>query len=309
MKCLVTGATGFIGRVLLGELQQAGHEVRAFSLHGCPGAEDPGIQALNLPSHALDPAQLVDVDVVYHLAGIAHQRAEADAYERVNVQATLQLARQAAAAGVPLFVFLSSVKAQQAEVETGRDPYGSSKYRAEQALLEAYATGPMTVVILRPALVYGAGVKGNLATLVRAVEHGMPRPPALGGRSMVSVADLARLLRVLAEQRPASTGVTLWSVTDGESYSTQRLYDALTRARGGEPGRAWLPLWCWRLLAAVLDLLTLSRPGDRYTRLFGSEDYDGSALGQALGWTAREVFEDQAPRIVAARSGRGSEAA
>lgn len=289
--------------MLLEQLQQAGHEVQAFSRHGSAATAGPAIQALDLTTQTFDSAQLANIDVVYHLAGIAHQRAEADAYERLNVRATLQLAQQAAAAGVPLFVFLSSVKAQQAAANAGQDPYAASKARAEQALIEACANGPMELVILRPALVYGAGVKGNLAALARAVARGMPRPPAAGARSMVSVTDLARALRRVAEPRPRGPGDTIWTVTDGESYSTQRLYDALSRALGREPGRAWLPLWCWRLSAGLLDLLTRSSPGSHYTRLFGSEEYDGSSFNEVFGWTAEETFEDQAPRLVAGQEG------
>lgn len=289
--------------MLLEQLQQAGHEVQAFSRHGSAATAGPAVHALDLTTQSLDPGQLANIDVVYHLAGIAHQRAQADAYERLNVRATLQLAQQAAAAGVPLFVFLSSVKAQQGTASAGQDLYAASKARAEQALIEACASGPMELVIVRPALVYGAGVKGNLAALARAVAHGMPRPPAAGARSMVSVTDLARALRLAAERRPPDPGDATWTVTDGESYSTQRLYDALSRALGREPGRAWLPLWCWRLAAGLQDLLTRSTQGSHYARLFGSEQYDGSRFGADFGWTPTETFEDQAPRLVAGREG------
>ena len=118
---------------------------------------------------------------------------------------------------------------------------------------------------------------------------------------MVSVSDLVRALCLVADRGPQGPGGAIWTITDGQGYSTRRLYDALSRACGREPGRAWLPLWCWRLMAGLQDLLARAEPGSHYARLFGSEIYDGSAFGEAFGWTAMETFEDEAPRLVAAQ--------
>jgi UDP-glucose 4-epimerase len=115
---------------------------------------------------------LAGVDVVFHLAGIAHRRASSRDYERVNHQATINLARSATEAGVGCFVFLSSVRAMGAaadalqrgegDIQAPTDDYGRSKCLAERDLRQACAGGPMSLLILRPALVYGPGVKGNL---------------------------------------------------------------------------------------------------------------------------------------------------
>jgi nucleoside-diphosphate-sugar epimerase len=205
-------------------------------------------------------AALAGVDAVVHLAGRAHvmQDEAADPlaeYRRVNVEATLALARAAATAGVRRFVFMSSVKAVgESSSAAGlaedcpprpEDAYGISKREAEAALLAPGALAPMTVTALRPPLVYGPGVRANFARLLQTVVRGVPLP--FGGldnrRSLVFVGNLSSAV-AFAIDAPALAGQACF-VTDGEDVSTPELIRRIAAAQG-RPARllpvppAWL---------------------------------------------------------------------
>lgn len=299
MKCLVSGATGFIGRHLCQQLAARGDTVIALSKSGATLPDGTPTLALDLAAHDLPEDYLSRVDVVFHLAGIAHQNATPGVYEQLNYQATLRLARQAASAGVGCFIFLSSVKAMgpshtaaprsEAQCAAPSDPYGISKWRAECALREQFADDRMSIVILRPALVYGHEPKGNLRLLARGVRWGLPRPPAVGRRSMLALPDLVQLLCLLASS-PAS-GVSTWIACGEHGYSTRDIYDCLRSVAGRGRGVAWLPLWGWRLAAALLDLGTSPGGESTYDKLFGTELYSNAALLAATDWRPRGRLE------------------
>ena len=308
MKCLVTGATGFIGRRLCQQLAARGDSIVALSRSGASLPDGTPTRALDLMSGDVPLDCLQGVDVVYHLAGIAHQRAEMADYQRLNVDASLQLARLAAAAGVRCFVFLSSVKAMgPAEDDRARDEqdtstpesaYGLSKWRAECTLREEFSDDAMAVIILRPSLVYGAGAKGNLHLLARGVERGLPRPPDDGARSMVSLPDLVDLLCDLSQQQ--TPGVSTWIVAGGNDYSTREIYDALRDAAGKGRGIAWVPRWGWRLAAGLRDLFRETRGESTWEKLFGYERYSSRALMEATGWRARRTLQELAGGMLSA---------
>jgi nucleoside-diphosphate-sugar epimerase len=305
VKCLVTGATGFIGRELCEQLCRLDYELIPLSRYGGQLANGTSSLAVDFSTTPVDSSMCSGVDVVFHLAGIAHTQAIESAYLAVNYQATITLAEAAEAAGVRRFVFLSSVKAMGAaddalaRDETAcvdpLDPYGRSKMLAENALRDSYRDSAMSVVILRSPLVYGPGVRGNLGTLLRAVSRGLPRPPTGGLRSMIGRADLAA---VLIECGTISlTGVRTWIVTDGERYSLRRSFDALTAAVGRAPARAWLPAWCWRLAARAYDIARGRNGNARAAdstlhKLFGDECYDSSAILAATDWRPRQTLEE-----------------
>ena len=306
MQALVTGATGYIGREVCRQLLAA---ETAFVPLSCSGGALPSgriTHAVDFRQGEIAGALLEDIDVVYHLAGIAHQQAPAQQYEEVNYRATLALAEAAERAGVRLFVYLSSVKAmgpasggdsrREDEVASPSEPYGLSKWQAECALRERFANSAMAVVILRPALVYGPCARGNLQWLLRAVRCGFPAPPEGGARSMVGVEDLAQLLLLLPQV--VGEGVHTWIVTDGEAYTTRQIYQLLCEALG-RSGGGQLPAWCWRLFATVLDLLKREQRGSSYGKLFGAERYDNQALLRATGWQPRQTLASAAPGIVA----------
>lgn len=302
MKCLVTGASGFIGRHLCQHLDSQGLEVLPLSLHGAPLPD-------GTPTYAIDLTQgcpvdlLADVDVVIHLAGIAHRRATAGDYELLNVEATRALAGAAAAAGVGRFIYVSSVKAMGYTQGGGRrneddgalpdDAYGLSKLNAERALLALAEETAMTVVILRPTLVYGVGAKGNLSLLARWARLGLPRPPVGGMRSMIAVADFSALITWIAASR--LQGVHTW-IAGGQDYSAQDIYDALRRASGAGVGVSWAPRWLWRLAAAVYDAVG---PGaSTFEKLFGTELYDHSRVMEQTDWRPQHRFEDCAAQML-----------
>jgi nucleoside-diphosphate-sugar epimerase len=233
----------------------------------------------------------LDTRVVFHAAGIAHRAASPADYEAVNYRATLDLAARADAAGVIRFVFLSSVNAGPTA-----EPYGYWKWRAEEALREMYAQSAMSVVTVRPALVYGPGAKANLKRLLAAVRRGLPTPPAGQPRSMIGLPDLCDALYRMLEFDPGRG--TVFYATDGESYDLRRIHRAFCQALGRDVGRPWLPLWCWRLGCGLLDLRGGGRLGETFQRLFGGGEFSNAALCQALSWQPRYTLEDLAPAMV-----------
>lgn len=298
VNCLVTGATGFIGRHLCQKLSGESASVLALSRGGGSLPDGTVTQALDLSRELPAIEQLRGVDAVFHLAGIAHQRAAPEDYDDLNHRAVAALARRAEQAGVRCFIYLSSVRAMgpakgpgprnEGELSPPDSPYGQSKWQAECDLVREFSSSDMGVYILRPPLVYGSGVGGNLETLRRAMAYGMPRPPAEGARSMIGVQDLADLMCALAAApRP---GVHTWIVSDGERYTLRDIYDALRTAAGKGPGLAWLPAPAWHALLALADILHGGAGQPLGQRLFGTDLYDNSALLAATGWRPRQTL-------------------
>ena len=309
MKCLVSGATGFIGRQLCQQLVAYGHSLVPLSHRGEPLCSGQPTIAVDLAHSDPEASLLQGVDVVFHLAGIAHQSAPDAAYAALNYTGTLRLARLAAAAGVKCFVFLSSVKAMGAPPTTDlraesactmpSDAYGRSKWQAECALRGEYTGRDMSVVIVRPALVYGAEVKGNLQALATGVRWGLPRPPAVGSRSMIALGDLVELLCVIAQRPPL--GMYTWIACGPQAYSTQEIYDLLRESQGKGRGIAWLPQWVWRWGAWLLDVVARRGRDSTYDKLFGTELYSNAAVTQATSWRPEITLADTMKDIGAAR--------
>lgn len=307
MKCLVSGATGFVGRPLCRQLADLGHTLIALSKSGASLPSGIPTVALDLSKTMPTEQMMKGVEVVFHLAAIAHQRADGKAYDALNHNATLSLARVCHAAGVKRFIFVSSVKAmgsattgngERTELDCAipKDAYGLSKWQAEQSLCAEFASGPMSVVILRPALVYGAAAKGNLARLASAIRYGLPRPPERGGRSMIAVDDLAGLMCELASS--SLSNLQTWIVTDGRAYSTRNVYDVLRNAMGKSAGRVWLPVFAWRFLASAIDMVSGNERGETHNKLFGTELYSNRAIIEATSWQPKVSLEQVAADIV-----------
>ena len=243
---LVTGASGFIGRAVCGEFLKRSVRVRAAvrdeASEAVAGAERHCVGDLARPVRW----PLASVDAVVHLAGIAHElrgMSGEGQYRAVNRDATEQLARQAAAAGVRRLVFASSIKVNgerttlehafgEGDAPRPAGRYARSKWAAEQALAEVAASTGLEVVVVRLPLVYGHGVRANFHRLVRLVKSGLPLPLASvrNRRSLLYVGNLADVLQ-LSLSVPAASGRTLL-VSDGEDLSTPELVRRIANALG-----------------------------------------------------------------------------
>lgn len=236
---------------------------------------------------------LQGVDAVVHCAARVHQMGDGQSalplYRETNVAGTLQLARQAAQAGVKRFVFLSSVKVNGESTQPGQpfqptistlpdDPYGLSKYEAEQGLLQLAQETGLEVVIIRPPLVYGPGVKANFRAMMRWVNQGIPLPLAAinNQRSLVFVDNLADLI-LLSLRHPQAAG-RVWMVSDNHDVSTAELLTDIAAALG-------VKCRSWSLPPAILKTVArLSGKSAVADRLLGSLQVDISETEQLLGW-------------------------
>ncbi|WP_026602542.1 NAD-dependent epimerase/dehydratase family protein [Methylomonas sp. 11b] len=311
-KALVTGASGFIGTQLCQALVNQGYAVKTCSRAG----HGPDNIALDLAEPGACPPELcAGIDVIFHLAGKAHALAEsrqdAAEYRQVNTEGTRKLLEAAQQARVKSFVFFSSVKAvsqasQQPMDETvndpATDPYGLSKYEAEQLVLNGgYVRHP---VVLRPSMVYGGSEKGNLPRMIKAVRRGIFPPLSESGnqRSMVHVTDIVAAA-LLAAEKPAAAG-QVYIVTDEQSYSTRQIYDAI-RAALGKPPVAWsIPMPLLTSLAKLGDgfgQLTGRRfpiDSDSLEKLTGSAWYSSAKIARELGFQPRHTLWKALPDII-----------
>lgn len=295
-RLLLTGASGFIGQAVFQQFAQRGIAVRPVYRSS---AQAFGIaDAVIVPSLDADTEWSVvmqRVDFVVHAAARAHIMQD-DAldplteYRRVNVQGTLNLARQAAAAGVRRFVFISSIKVNGEgtlpgqpftadDVPAPQDAYGISKAEAEAGLWQIAQSTGMELVIIRPVLVYGSGVKGNLASMLRWVQRAVPLP--LGAvttnrRSLVALDNLVDLI-VLCTQHPQAAN-QIFLASDGLDVSTTELLCRMAAAVQ-RPARLWpVPVGLLHLGARLLGKQAVAQ------RLLGSLQVDIVKNHQLLGW-------------------------
>lgn len=292
---LVTGSTGFVGQRLCAVLRETGLAVREAVRRAPPVAASHEAAVVGEIDERTDWRRAVEnVTSVIHLAGRAHvmhddQADPLAAYRRVNVAGTTRLAQAAAAAGVRRFVFVSSIKVNgeattgepfhETDVPAPLDAYGVSKHEAEEALKRIGRETGMEIVVVRPTLVYGPGVKGNFLSLLRWVRRGLPLP--LGRcdnrRSLVGLDNLVDLLRRCATDARAAGHTFL--AADGEDLSTPELVRRLARVLGMKPRLLPVPVSWLRLAARVAG-----RPGV-YDRLCGSLQVDIGHAHRVLGWT------------------------
>ena len=289
---LVTGANGFVGRVLCDALAGSGRAVR--KAVRAVAAGDANAIAVGDIGPATDwRAALEGVGAVVHLAARTHVLREAApdplaAYLRVNAGGTESLARSAAARGVRRLVFLSSVKVNgertrehpctEDEPPRPEDAYGASKWTAEQALARVAAETGLEAVVLRAPLVYGPGVKGNFLRLMQLVARGVPLPlgAVANRRSLIHAGNLAHAI-VTALDAPRAAGRT-YLVSDGEDVSTPELVRMLARALGVKPRLLPVPLAALGIAAA------LAGKRAELARLTGSLQVDSSRIRTELAW-------------------------
>lgn len=292
---LVTGASGFVGSAVAARLVRDGRVVHA-AVRSAAQAVPPSVRAIEIGDIAATrwAAILPDIAAVVHCAARAHVLDEREAdplaeYRRINRDATLSLAAEAAACGVRRFVFLSSIGVNGSE--TGgmpfrhddpphpHSPYALAKWEAEQGLARIAAETGMDVVIVRSPLVLGPAAKGNLGTLARLVRKGLPLP--LGSvtrnrRDLVSLSTLADLMAAVLDH-PAAAGQT-FLVSDGAPLSTRAIAE---RVAALENARArFLPV---PPLALRLALQALGR-GGLASQLLGNLEVDIAHTRRTLGW-------------------------
>jgi nucleoside-diphosphate-sugar epimerase len=293
---LVTGGTGFVGSALLERLLKDGLEARA-TTRGSLSGKLKDVQYHRTPDINASTdwhAALIRVHAVVHCAARVHVLQDdsanpLQAYREVNVYGTLNLASQAAQAGVRRFVFVSSIKVNGEttqpdqpitadDVPSPLDPYGVSKLEAEQGLREIEAQTGMEVVIVRPPLVYGRGVKANFAAMMRWLTRGIPLPLGAieNARSMVALDNLVDLL-VICVKHPAAAGQT-FLVSDGEDVSTTELLRRTARAMGKKAILLPVPAPVLEWGAAVLGRRAEAQ------RLRGSLQVDIEKTRRLLGW-------------------------
>jgi len=300
-SAFVTGATGFIGRRLVQSLlyQISFDQITVLSRvqHTAYKTVVSDLQSDSIPDDALE-----GIDTVYHLAGYAHDLQDAESvshlYQAVNVDATVRLSTLAASSGVQRFVFVSSIKAGGSAV-TGRpvteadqfEPegiYGRTKREAELKVLEIGRQSGMHVSIVRPSLVYGSGVKGNLALMQSGVKKGWfpPLPETGNRRSMIHVDDLVRALVFVAENERANGQIYI--ATDGVPHSSRAIYEAICHSVGRAP-RGWsVPKWVFDLAGAMSSKVRF-----KLDKLLGDECYSSAKL-EALGFKAEKGLMDLA---------------
>lgn len=310
-RILVTGAGGFLGGPVCRALVASGHQVQG-AVRRADVSLPAGVAAIPGPDLGADADwqdALVGVEAVVHLAARAHVMDESAAdplalFRSINRDGTLALARQAAHAGVRRFLFISSIKVNGEATPIDRpftamdapgpqDAYGLSKAEAEEGLARLAAATGLECVVLRPPLVHGPKVKGNLALLLRLVASGLPLPlGAIGNRrSLVGAANLADAIRFLLECPVAAGGTFL--IRDGEDVSTPELLRRLGLALGRRP---WLVPVPPALLGAGLRLVGR---GAMMERLAGSLVVDDAPL-RALGWAPPQSLDQGLAAMAAA---------
>ncbi|MGY4493054.1 NAD-dependent epimerase/dehydratase family protein [Pseudomonas sp. TE3610] len=287
---LVTGATGFVGRATVAALRRDEHLNVIECVRGAGGA---GTRYFDLSTPSVLPV-LDDVDVIVHTAARVHVMNERAVdslaeFRRANVDATLALARHAAAAGVKRFVYISSIKVNGESTAQGQsfladdapapqDAYGRSKHEAEEGLRKLAQASAMEFVIIRPVLVYGAGVKANFLSMMRWVQQGVPLP--LGAiqnrRSMVYLANLVSLIECCVSHPGAANQVFLAS--DAQPVSTSALLAMVANAMGRQSRLLPVPVRLLQVVATLLGKKSIVQ------RLAGSLQVDIEKNQTLLGW-------------------------
>lgn len=299
---LVTGASGFIGRALCGRLARDGHRVKGTFRSEANPAPESCVEKIPVEDIAGDnyyPAMLDGVDTIVHLAARVHvmngNGRSIDEYRRLNVAGTARLAKAAAQNKIRRFIYVSTIKVNGEENPAPytendspfpRDPYGISKWEAEQALEKIGSETGLEIVILRPPLVYGPGVRANFLNLIKLVESRVPLPFASvrNRRSFVFLHNLVDAICVCAVH-PGAAGST-FMVSDGRDVSTPEMIKMIASGLKSRPALVPCPVTLLGILGR------LAGKGDEMARLVGSLRMDISKIKTALGWDPPHTMEE-----------------
>ena len=305
LRILITGASGFVGSAVVSALDKVERYFPVAVVRSKKDSQQPSSSVFSVPdiSSATDwSAGVKDTAVVVHAAARVHVMKEVaqDAlaeFRKVNVEGTINLARQAAAAGVKRFIFISSIKVNGEQTDFGKpftaddkpapsDAYGVSKKEAEDALRVISKETGMEVVIIRPTLVYGPGVKANFRNMMTWLHKGIPLPfgSIHNKRSLVSLDNLVSLIMVCVEH-PKAAGQT-FLVSDGIDLSTTELLQRTAKALGVKSRLLPVPAKMLAFCAVALGRRSLSQ------RLCGSLQVDIQKTRHLLGWYPAVSVED-----------------
>ena len=309
MRILSTGSTGFVGKALMSALHTKRYQISApMRRQSESSASSNSFVVGDINAATNWSTALHGADAVVHLAARVHVMRDIVSdplaeFRRVNTNGTLNLARQAAAAGVRRFIYLSSIKVNGEATHHGcpftpndlaapQDPYGISKHEAEVGLCEIARTTGMQVVIIRPTLVYGAGAKGNFKSLIKLVARGLPLPLASidNRRSLVGIDNLVDFI-ITCLEHPAAANET-FLVSDGEDLSTPDLIRRMAHSMN-RPARL-LPVPKSVLMATA----SMLGKRDMAQRLCGSLQVDISKARALLGWNPPVSVDEGLRRAV-----------
>lgn len=296
MKILITGSTGFLGKFLCQYLSNKDYSVIAHTRTPQVFSQS-NIQNINFDlNQNLEELDLEGVQVVIHCAGRAHVMNETaasplDAYRQINVEGTLNLAKKAVQSGVRRFIYLSSIKVNGEEATQQKpftaedsintdDPYGLSKYEAEQALKQLAQETGLEVVIIRPVLIYGPNVKANFKSMISLASKKIPLPVGClnNKRSMVSVYNLADLIEVCLSH-PNASGHTFLA-SDQDDISVKQLFEKLASLQNNKLIKVPVPKNLIFLLASLVGRSAMA------SRLCSELVVNTSKNTQVLGWKA-----------------------
>lgn len=319
VKVFITGATGFVGHELVSSLLAKDYSVSSLvrqksdiltieveqvvgDLLHLIEAKGSGVLSLLTKLNAA----LCGVDVVVHCAARVHVMNDhvvdpLSEFRKMNTLATLNLAKQAAEAGVRRFIFLSSIKVngemtmkdepfQSDDRFVPDDPYGLSKYEAEQGLLALSKETGMEVVIIRPPLVYGPGVQANFASMMKWLYKGVPLPfgSIHNKRSLVSLDNLIDFIALCVDRKKSPKAANqIFLISDGEDISTTNLLKKTATALGKKARLIPVPIFLMKVGAKLLS------KGDVANRLFGSLQVDSSKAHDLLGWSPVITMDEQ----------------
>ena len=300
---LLTGASGFVGSALKEQLTATQKKV----IPVYRNESSDGLRIENIDAYS-DWSEVFSKDIshVIHTAARVHVMNDSasdplEEFRKVNTYGTLNLAKQAAQAGVKRFIFLSSIKVNGEFTEIGKpflpsdkcsltDPYGISKFEAEQGLLELSESTDMEVVIIRPPLVYGPGVKANFESMIKWVSRGVPLPfgSVRNSRSLVALNNLVSFCITCLEHPNAANEIFL--ISDNTDVSTTELLKKIANSMGKKPLLLPVPVKFMEFCAKIIGKKDLSQ------RVFGNLQVDDSKARELLQWT-NSISIDNALRL------------
>lgn len=310
MTILITGATGFVGSVLTHYLYNKGYPL-ILAVRSKEKRFPSDIQQVLIGQILPDTdwtSALEKVDVVIHLAARVHIMNDRAAnpleeFRKVNTFSTINLAQQAVKAGVKRFIFISSIKVngetniglqpfRADDIHVPSDPYGLSKYEAEKGLFEISKETGMKVVVIRPSLVYGLGVKGNFRSMMHWLRRRIPLP--LGAihnkRSFVAIDNLVDFIATCIQHPLAANEVFM--VSDGEDISTSELLERLSKALGKPANLIPVPQKLLEMLLRLIGKQSIAK------RLCGSLQVDIRKNKELLGWEPSISVDEGLKKVV-----------